>query len=145
MNEITLREINHENWQDCLQLCLAPEQQDYLKSNAYSLVQAHYEPHCYPFAIYHQERMVGFVMYGKNNQGQWWILRLMIDYLHQGLGYGKAALQKVIEQLKDQPDCQEIFLDYVDGNLTAQKLYHQMGFQPTGEINDHLIVLCLQL
>ncbi len=145
MNEITLREINHENWQDCLELCLAPEQQDYLKSNAYSLVQAHYEPDCYPWGIYHQDQMVGFVMYGKNPQGQWWILRLMIDYLHQGLGYGTVALQKVIDQMKTHPDCHEIFLDYVQENLTAAKLYHRFGFRPTGEINDNLIVLQLTL
>ena len=64
---ITLREINGQNWRDCAKLRVAPDQKPYVSSNVYSLLQASYdrESRWTPLAIYNEETMVGFVMYGR--------------------------------------------------------------------------------
>ncbi|MCD8490366.1 MAG: GNAT family N-acetyltransferase [Desertifilum sp.] len=145
MSLIELREITQENWLDCVSLELKKEQKTYVASNAFSLAQASYEPNCWPLAVYHQTTMVGFVMCGRNDREQYWILRLMVDYRYQGRGYGKAALESAIAFLQTQPDCHDIFIDYVEGNTLAQKLYRSLGFVPTGEKIDREIVMRLSL
>lgn len=142
---VTLQEISADNWLECLRLQLTDEQQDLVASNAFSLVQASYNSDCFPLAIYQEETMVGFLMWGRNDCGQYWIMRLMIDYRYQGQGYGKAALESAIALLHQKPDCHEIFIDYVEGNIIAEKLYRSLGFVPTGEKNDREIIMRLPL
>ena len=68
--------------------------------------------------------MVGFLVYGKDPaDGRYWLYRFMIDRRHQGKGYGKAALQKLIEHLRALPDCAAITVGYQPENLVAERLY----------------------
>lgn len=67
---IILRDVTKENWQACVGLRLAPEQEHFVASNAYSLAESKFMPTFIPQAIYARatpndaERMVGFAMYG---------------------------------------------------------------------------------
>jgi hypothetical protein len=70
---IVLRDVTKENWQECLRLKLAPEQEHFVASNVYSLAESKFMPTFIPQAIYARdvagdatasERLVGFVMYG---------------------------------------------------------------------------------
>jgi diamine N-acetyltransferase len=134
--EITLREINKDNWLECILLEVRPEQASFVAPNLFSLVQALFNPSWVPLAIYHQETMIGFVMFGKKNPEDrtYWIFRLMIDGRHQGKGYGKAAMQGVIRLLQEMSDCQEISLTYREGNVIAENLYSSLGFRRSGYI-----------
>ena len=86
--------------------------------------------------------MVGFVMYGFDTEDEHFYLgRLMIDEKFQGKGYGKAATLEVIERLKQNEDCNEIYLSFVPENTGAEKLYKSVGFERTGELNGSEIVM----
>lgn len=100
-------------------------------------------------AVYADETMVGFVLYGrwpesgfsvlwsdKPKPGIDYILRMMIDRRYQGQGYGKAALAALIERIKIQPSCLAIELDYARDNIAAVRLYTGCGFQPVEENED---------
>src|SRR4051812_14595321 len=97
--KIELREINRDNWQECIKLKVAESQKNFVAPNVHSLAMAAYEPGLNPRAIYNQDnQMVGFIMYGWwEEQGAWWIARVMVDERYQGKGYGKAAMKQVID------------------------------------------------
>jgi diamine N-acetyltransferase len=131
--DITLRSITQDNWLECINLKTTDEQQRFVETNLYSLAQAKIFPECVPLAIYQGETMVGFLMYAPTgNEGQYWIWRLMIDKDYQGRGYGRAAMQEAIELLRMPHDCKEIWLDFTPGNVVAERLYLNLGFDKMG-------------
>ena len=58
----------------------------------------------------------------------------MIDKVHQGKGYAKAALLEVINELQQKPDCEEIWLSFEPENTRARQLYLSLGFEDTGQV-----------
>ena len=95
-----------------------------------------------PFAVYNDDEIVGFVLYGFDTEDEKFYLgRLMIDEKHQGKGYGRAATIEVIEQLKQNEDCKEIYLSFAPENTNAEKLYKSIGFERTGELNGSEVVM----
>ncbi len=143
---IALREINRDNWRECIRLQVAPEQEHFVASNVYSLAQAKAQPECVPLAVYADGQMVGFVMYALDaDEHKYWIYRLMIAAPFQGQGYGRAAMQEVLELLRDKPDCLEVVISYETDNTAAARLYASVGFCATGEIIDGEVVARLRL
>jgi diamine N-acetyltransferase len=142
---ITLRPITRENVRESVGLRISDEQKSFVAENGLSLAQAYTEPDLVPRAIYADDTMVGFVMYGRDNEtGADWIIRVMIDARYQGQGYGRAAMQELIALLRQQPDCKEIRLSYVPGNAVAERLYVSLGFEPTGEVEHGEVVMRLK-
>ncbi|WP_083497020.1 GNAT family N-acetyltransferase [Brevibacillus choshinensis] len=89
---------------------------EHVTSNALSLAQAKVEPEWIPKAIYADDQLVGFTVYGFEMKNSFYfITRLMLDYRHQGKGYGKAALLLVIEEFKNM-GTQEIYTSFVSTN-----------------------------
>jgi diamine N-acetyltransferase len=144
MATVTLRDVTKENWQECIKLKLAPEQEDFVASNTYSLAESKFMPTFVPQAIYatidgvESDTMVGFVMYGFYPDGvapygqRHWIFRLMIDRAYQGLGYGTAALHVVLQRLEADPACPDVLIGYEAENTVAAKLYQRLGFAVFG-------------
>jgi diamine N-acetyltransferase len=132
---MTLREITRDNWLQCVQLRVAPEQEAFVASNSASLAQSKYELEWIPHALYEDAEMVGFVMYGVNREeGKYWILRVMVDRRYQGRGYGRAAMRLLLERLRAIPGCDEVAISYEPENEVARRLYASCGFRETGEI-----------
>ena len=132
---ITLRDITRDNWHQCTRLKVAPDQEHFVASNAVSMAQSKYEPEYIPLAVYDEEEMVGFVMYGKDRtDGKYWIARVMVDHRQQGKGHGRAAMQLLLDRIGALPDCDEILISYEPENEVARRLYASLGFRETGEI-----------
>ena len=142
---IELRKINKDNCSECLDLKVSDEQKKYVASNVYSLAQAWvFYDMSYPFAIYSDDAMVGFVMMGYDAEKDLYdIWRFMIDERYQNKGYGKAALKLSIEYLIAEFDIKEIFLSFEPANAVAEKLYGSAGFIRTGEMEDGEIIMKL--
>lgn len=144
---VELKEITENNYEDCIKLKVADNQKSFVASNVYSLAQAwvFYET-AYPFAIYADDVMVGFIMMSfYKSKGVYDIWRFMIDERFQGKGYGRAALILAVKYLKEKYNVKEIFLSFVSDNTVAEKLYHSVGFQRTGETEGDEIVMCLKI
>jgi diamine N-acetyltransferase len=148
MPGISLRAITPDNWVECIDLAVTDAQwaAGYVSPNVLSLAQAYAEPWWTPVAVYVDETMVGFVLYGRwparayvemwgdrPQPGVDYILRMMIDQRYQGQGFGKAAMVAVIERIKAQPNGQAIELDYDRDNIAAARLYTSLGFRPVQE------------
>jgi diamine N-acetyltransferase len=133
--DITLRPVTRANFSAVIALTVTPEQVAFVASNLYSLAEATVEPTWTPLAIYAGDELVGFAMFGRDDEtGRWWLMRYMIDAQLQGKGYGTAALPVLIDLMVERHGCDEIFLDYSPGNDVAERLYARMGFVPTGEV-----------
>lgn len=134
---ISLREIDTENFHQCLKLKVADGQKNYVADNAVSIAESKIFPYLIPLAVYLENEMVGFAMYGRDPEtGNFWLVRLMIDAQHQGKGYGKSATQAMIEKLNEEFDCREVYLSFVPENVRAEKMYSSLGFERTGETDD---------
>ena len=135
---ILLREITPQNFKECISLKVASAQENFVASNLMSVAQSKIYPTYNIFAVYAEDEMVGFTMFGLDtDDNKYYLGRLMIDEKHQGKGYGKAAVLEVIERLKQVKDCNEIFLSFVAENAGAERLYRSVGFERTGENNDY--------
>jgi diamine N-acetyltransferase len=144
---VELRRINKDNYNECLNLKVAEGQKSFVASNVYSLAQAWvcYKT-AYPFAIYADDIMVGFVMMGFYEEKQiYTIWRFMIDTRYQKKGYGKNALQLSIDYLRKEFNVNEIFLSVEPNNIVAEKLYDSLGFKRTGELAGEEIEMRLDI
>ncbi|XID95005.1 GNAT family N-acetyltransferase [Paenibacillaceae bacterium WGS1546] len=131
---ISLRSVDQSNWEDCIQLKPKQEQQKFIASNLYSIAEFQFLPGLIMRAIYCDEILIGFSMYGlDSDDGNYWIYRFMIDERFQGRGYGKAAMQLIIHDIESKDDRTDvIMLGYKTDNEFARKLYSQLGFEEMG-------------
>ncbi|MHC2833899.1 GNAT family N-acetyltransferase [Bacillus sp. F9_6S_D1_P_5] len=141
---VQLKIVTRENWEDALKLQVKKDQRKFVPSVAVSLAKVYIKPdgdhvEYIPFAIYDGELMVGFVMHAviKETTDMYWINGFIIDQKQQGNGYGKAALQKSIDLIKNTyKACKEIRLTVHKDNISARKLYECYGFQSLGHDYD---------
>jgi diamine N-acetyltransferase len=138
---VTLREVTRENLDDILDLKVTREQENFVASNAVSIAQAHFYPVCpetaWFRAIYADEAPVGFVLIVDdpvNSDYSLW--RLMIDAQFQRCGFGKRALELVINHVKTRPGAKTLSTSYVPGEGSPQDFYEKMGFTSTGKIDE---------
>ncbi|MGG4492643.1 GNAT family N-acetyltransferase [Brevibacillus reuszeri] len=148
---ISLSPVTRDNWLEALELKVKPEQAGFVPSVAISLAKVHIKPdgdsvEYLPFAIYHEETMVGFMMHAfvEETTDMYWINGFLIDANYQGKGYGKAALQQMIAYITNRfSGCQEIRLTVYPDNHSAYKLYQNLGFEEIGEWHGEEVVLRL--
>jgi diamine N-acetyltransferase len=106
-------------------------------------LESHYEGG-FARAIYADDNLIGFTFFGFDDEiGQWEIARLMIALEYQGKGYGRAALHEIIKDMRQNPECQEIYISFLPDNATARHLYASIGFEDTGKIEDGEVIFRL--
>lgn len=151
--DVILKTVTRENWLEALALGVNDDQAQFTPSVAVSLAKVYIKPdgdnvNYIPFAIYHNDKMVGFIMhaYEEDTKDQYWINGFLIDKRHQGKGYGNAALEKMIKYIRDtQEKCNKIKLSVHRENKNAYQLYKKYGFKETGDFIGEDIILCLSL
>ncbi|MEF2965841.1 GNAT family N-acetyltransferase [Paenibacillus sp. M1] len=138
---IALREVDRNNFFEVIKLGVADEQKGFVATNLFSLAQAKAFPECVCLAIYHDDVLVGFTMYCIDAEDQeYWIYRLMIDAEHQSKGYGKAAMEALIDLIKEDTRHRVIYISFEPENVLAKHLYEKLGFQPDGRVIDGEVV-----
>ena len=144
---ISLKKVDEYNYAKLIRLEVAPEQRNYVTSNAFSLAQAYVMPECRPVGIYSGLTPVGFAMYALDREdGEYWIYRLMIDARYQRRGYGREAMQMLIGRIKaEAPERTVLYISFEPENEGARRLYTSLGFVADGRIVDGEEVYCLKL
>ncbi|MBP5553413.1 MAG: GNAT family N-acetyltransferase [Lachnospiraceae bacterium] len=131
---IRLEEITRENIDEVLALKVDESQKSFVSTNGDSLAQAYvYSETAFPFAVYDDSTMVGFIMMGYYEVKAYYTLwKFMIDSRYQNKGYGRQALELGIQFLQNRFNASEIYTGVVPGNTVAKKLYESVGFADTG-------------
>jgi diamine N-acetyltransferase len=151
---LTLREIDDANQSAVVGLKVAPGQEQFVSSVAGSLAEAEEYRHANPWyrAVYDGDEPVGFVMLSWNVQpqppeilGPWFLWKLLVDERHQGRGYGREIVSKVVELVRAE-GATELLTSYVPEPGGPAGFYERLGFVPTGEVDpDGEIVMRLAL
>jgi diamine N-acetyltransferase len=138
--KVRLAEVTADNWWAVVRLRLAPDQEDLVASNVYSLAESKFDPDARPRAVYAGKRVVGFLMYdvsrGKGKSRKASIYRFMIDRKHQGKGYGRAALKQALDEIKQIPRIKKVSISYMPSNPVAKPFYGSFGFVEVGVDDD---------
>ena len=149
--QIRLVPINDENREAVLALKVREDQQPFVASNDYSLKEAEETNEeqpglARPFAIYADDKLVGFCMFAFDPEAddsvdRYWIWRLMIDKSEQGKGYGQAALMEIMKYFRDN-GADMLCLSTEPENEGGLHVYRKAGFRDTGIISgDELVMM----
>ena len=147
---IYLKDIDENNLEECILLTTNKDGKHYVfeefvASNAFSIAQSKVQKGWIVKAIYHDDLMIGFVMYGYCYEYDFYeICRFMIDHRYQGKGYGKLALGKIIEEMKKLEDCKDIYISFDPKNNIARSLYESLGFKDTGKALEEELLFKLE-
>ena len=142
--KISLVSIDETNREAVIALSVR-EDQPFVAPNDYSLKQADetnakHHGVARPFAIYADDRLVGFCMFAfdpeaEDEDDRYWLWRFMIDKSEQGKGYGQAALTEIIKYFRDN-SADRLHLSTEPENEIGMHIYHKFGFRKTGKIED---------
>ena len=163
---IRIEKINPKNVWDVIKLKLKREQKNFVCSNSVSIIQAYTakETKCsaFPFAVYNDKRVVGFLMVCYN-EGAFYefynevppdalvnnysICRIMIDKRYQGRGYGRETMKLALDFVRTQPcgKAEYCEISYEPENTVAKALYQSFGFEENGEMDGEEVVAVLKL
>jgi diamine N-acetyltransferase len=131
--------VNKDNWQECVKLPTSEEHARFVAPNVYSIAEAQFYPLTVKACcIYAGEEMVGFAMYGPEDDDEtlFWIDRLMIAEGHRGKGYARAAMRLILDEARAR-GFSRVGLSTSPGNVKAIRLYESLGFRATGEVDDN--------
>ena len=161
---VHLEKVTYDNALDVCELKIFEWQYPFVADNEESLAEAYLAvtseaSYAYPFAIYDDDTLAGFLMLGyneaalegpdapkalENNYSLW---RLMIDKRYQRRGIGREAVRLALEFIRTWPHgkAEACATSYNPDNEAAKKLYASFGFVENGELDGDEIVAVLQL
>ena len=144
---VYLKEVTKENIDEFLELSVREDQKSFVSTTAESLAQAYaYKETAFPFAVYNDDTMVGFIMMGYYEAKNYYTLwKFLIDKKYQHKGYGREALVLGISFMRDKFNIKEIYTGVAPGNSVAKGLYQSIGFEDTGLIEFNMEEMCLKL
>ena len=141
-----LQEITADTVRSICDLEVHETQKEFVAPNAVSIAQAYFCEEAWFRAICYGDTPVGFVMiYEEAAKPEYYLWRFMIDKSFQGRGFGKAAMQLIIEHLRQRENASGLSLSCDPGESGPEKFYRKLGFVPTGEYMGNEMVMKLSL
>lgn len=132
--------VDKTNKTEVLALEPARNQRDFIETTKQCLQEAESLSLWKPVGIYEEEILVGFAMYGlweEHDKSRVWMDRILIDQRYQGKGYGKEALNLLIDRIFEEYGCDKIYLSIHPENAGAEHLYLKLGFRFNGKVDEH--------
>ena len=152
--EVSLREITAETVRAICRLSdtLTPPRKYFVAPNAVSIAQAHFEPKAWFRAIYADDTPVGFIMLYDNPEGEppdnepgYFLWRFMIAGPHHGKGFGRQAIELLVDYVKTRPGAKELQVSCGEGPGSPEGFYQKLGFERSGKMFDDEVGLTLKL
>ncbi|HFI0611473.1 TPA: GNAT family N-acetyltransferase [Streptococcus suis] len=132
---IRLELVNKDNFDQVLDLEVAPKDQRRVASVEYSLAQAwlyREDGHLLPYAVKSGQKVVGFVLLSIQEDKSYYVWRLLIDKKYQNRGHGKEVIRQILVLAKEDTLCQKVTMNYVIGNHKMRYILEKLGFQSVG-------------
>lgn len=140
-----LERVTRDNWRDGLHVRASEEQTRFVADYqpvllvilAKAAVQVG-EVEWWPFLLKNDATTVGIVAVADDRERlrALTIFHLLIDEHEQRRGYGRAALQEIIELSRQADRCDALRLTVHPHNAAAIRMYHSAGFHVTGTDDD---------
>ena len=133
---IRLELINKDNFDQVLDLEVAPKDQRRVASVEYSLAQAWLyrdSEVLFPYAVKSGQLTEGFLLLSyQPMENSYYIWRLLIDQKYQNQSFGKEVIRQVLQRARDDQQCHKVTVNYVIGNHKMRYILEKFGFQPVG-------------
>ena len=133
---IRLELVNKDNFDQVLDLEVAPKDQRRVASVEYSLAQAWLyrdSEVLFPYAVKSGQLTVGFLLLSyQHMENSYYIWRLLIDQKYQNQSFGKEVIRQVLKRARDDQQCHKVTVNYVIGNHKMRYILEKFGFQPVG-------------
>jgi len=146
--DVSLRILTEDTLRPILAMSrqMMPGQEEMVAPNAVSIAQAHFNKKAWFRGIYANNTPVGFVMlYDDKDRPVYFLWRLMIAGPHQGKGFGRQAMLKLIDYVRGRPGATELKASYMPIPGGPWPFYQSLGFEPTGEMDGDEVVIRLKL
>jgi diamine N-acetyltransferase len=135
--DLKLIPVTAANWREAVFLTTDPQRkipldEKWIANNAFSLLQCIYDEDWDCRLLVDGETAVGFAFIGYDrDEDRYLLCRYMIDVDHQNKGYGKAFLPMVVDLIRKQYGCLDVYTSVHDENAHALHLYTSFGFERT--------------
>lgn len=139
---IYIKSIDATNLNEVKILKVSAKQTKFIESVTECLNESKQSSQWYPVAIYKDDYVVGFAMYGCFGENkETWIDRILIDEQYQSKGFGREAMKLLMSLALDKYDINTLYLSIVRENEIARALYEELGFHYTfvDDLNGELI------
>lgn len=146
--EVTLQEVTEANLTGVILLSetLSEPKSNFVAQNVFSLAQALVNKHAWYRAVYAGKTLAGFLMMYDDPEGpRYFLWRFMIAEPFHGRGYGRQAIQRLIEHVRTRPGATELLVSCGEGEGSPEGFYAKQGFTRTGEKLGHEIVMRIPL
>ena len=156
-SKITLAEITNDNVNPIVRMNPGAVGERMVATNGISIAQGTYSKNAWFRAVMANDAPVGFVMLFDptldldsakaegNALDSLYIWRFMIEFKHQGKGYGEQVMKLIIERAQSMPAINTVSLSYVQRDGNAKPFYERMGFRETGKVTDGEMEMVLDL
>ncbi len=146
--KVTLREVTSETFHEVCRLSdtLTPPKKFMVALNAVSIAEAHFEPKAWYRAIYADETPVGFLMlYDDPEKANYFLWRLMIAEPHHGKGFGRRAIELLVDYVRPRPGAAALETSCGQGAGSPEGFYLALGFVRNGKMHGNEVGLTLEL
>jgi RimJ/RimL family protein N-acetyltransferase len=155
--KVTLAEVTRDNVTPIVRMNPGAVGERMVATNAISIAQGTYSKNAWYRAVMANGIPVGFVMLfdptldpeAAKAEGEapdaLYIWRFMIDFKHQGKGYGEQVMKLIIARAKSMPAINVVSLSYVQRDGNAKPFYERMGFRETGKVPDGEMEMVLSI
>ncbi len=136
-----VRPVDKDNLEAVLKLRVAPGQEHLVAPAARSMAQVAFEPLGRALALFDGTTAVGMMLLydargdAEKPANQLYLWRLLVDADHQRRGYGRQAMQWLLDEAR-RMGYAEVGLSHVDKDGHAGDFYQKLGYAYTGEIDD---------
>ena len=146
--KITFAEITKDNVNPIVRMNPGAVGERMVATNGISIAQGKYSKNAWFRAVMANDTPVGFVMLfdptldleaakaEDEALDSLHIWRFMIEFQHQGKGYGEQVMKLIIEHAKSMRAINSVTLSYVQRDGNAKPFYERMGFRETGKVTD---------
>ena len=143
MEPISLKVIDDGNREAVCALSVADRQRSFVAENAKTVQQAKEAPEAWLRAIYAGDQLVGLVLLHDEHlreepreEGYYFLWRLMVAEPFQGKGYGRKAIDLVVDYVRTRPHAKRLLSSHLPGGDGPAGFYRRCGFRETGK-TDH--------
>ncbi len=146
----SVRPVDGVNLAAVMKLEVAAGQRQFVAAVPVSLAQVAYSPAGRAVAMFDGEEAVGMMLLYDMRQDkdqpadQLYVWRLLVDARHQGRGYGRLAIQWVVDEAR-RLGVQSVGLSHRDLPGGPAGFYAKLGFAYTGEADDGELKMVLPL
>jgi len=128
---VTLKDITRDNFEELISLYVDQEQEQFVASNLYTIAQMQFKEEKIAKGVYVDKKAVGLIAYDLEDYDIW---RLMVDFRFQGRGYGKKAMELVLNILRKDGRLKTARTSIVMENVVMRNLVESFGFKESGKV-----------